>query len=284
MRVINVRPHVHNAEKKGNGQTPPQEIANHKNKHARDYILDLTEQQNKNNTIANQHEEAAILDLSQDARENLWGNITVESMRAGKDEPENKGEGPVDETRKLTRKLVAAKSQLEVQDVLAEVHKNMMSLQMAAAQGDKKAAAIVRKLNKLISRGHRKMRDLSKEQQMMQRRQRAEKKEQEQIAKKIREDLKRIQRERKQREQKYLNEKDDNNEETAPIISGTSHAATEAKIMALAQAKAAMTSGPGTSTNSTANISGDPGTGAAIAGSTGGGEAAIAGGDAAEAI
>jgi len=149
-----------------------------------------------------------------------------------------------------------------------------MNLHMAAAQGDKKAAAIIRRLNRLISRGNRKVRDINKEQMMLIRQQQAEAKEQAQIAKKLRDELKRTQIERTNRERRYLRDRLEDDEENAPVISGAPQAATEAKIMALAQAMAAMSSSVSGGSDMSFNDSG-----AALSGGDMGFDAAIAGAD-----
>jgi len=218
-----------------------------------------------------------FLDLSEEAQEHLWGNkiADIQSERA---EQDGEGDGPADETRRLTRLLVTATTQLEVQDVLSQAHNNKVELLMAAAQGDDKAKAILRKLDKLIRRGYRKMRDLGQEMQMLQKQQRAERRNQEQMARKIRDELKRAQLERKQRERKYLRDRDDDDEEDGAHIPGPSHAATEAKIMALAQAMASLSSDTGVSADASFSDSSAAffgGGGGDIIG--GGGEAAVGG-------
>ena len=154
-------------------------------------------------------------------------------MRAKADEQGNSG-NPKDETQRLTRALVAAKSTIEVQNVLSEAYKCLFPLQMAAAKGDEKAAAIVRKLNKLISRTNRKIRDLNKEESLRMRKERAEKREQKNLEEQARLELKRAEQERKQREKKYLHEAD-TAKNKFPGIPSPSLATTEAKIRALAQ-------------------------------------------------
>jgi hypothetical protein len=213
------------------------------------------------------------LDLSQEAQELFWSN---ETSNIYMERPEGDGEGGriEDESRKLTRRLVAAKTTLEVQDVLSAAHKNKMDLQMAAAQGDKRAAAIIRRLNRLISRGNRKVRDLNKEQMMLIKQQQAEVKAKEQIAKKLRDELKRAQIERTNRERRYLRDRLEDDEENAPMISGASQAATEAKIMALAQAMASLSSVISGGDDMSFGDSG-----AELSGSDGGYDAAIAGAD-----
>ena len=163
---------------------------------------------------------------------NAFGAIKAENMRK-KAEEQNDG-NPRDETQRLTRALVAAKTRMEVQNVLSEVFKCLLPWQMAAAKGDEKAAAVVRKLNKLISRSNRKMRDLNKEDSLRMQKERAEKKEQKHLEEKVRIELKRAEQERKQREKKYLHEPN-NYTNKSPGIPSPSLAATEAKIRALAQ-------------------------------------------------
>jgi len=168
-----------------------------------------------------------------DELKKAFGAIKAENMRAMADEQRNKT-NPKDETQRLTRALVAAKTTMEVQNVLSEVYKSLFPLQMAAASGDEKASAIVRKLNKLISRSNRKIRDLNKEEGLRIRKERAKKNEQKDLEEKARIELKRVERERKQREKKYLHEPNYSGNKS-PGIPSPSLAATEAKIRALAQ-------------------------------------------------
>jgi len=175
----------------------------------------------------------ALPQSTDDELKKAFGAIKAENMRAKADEEGNNG-NPKDETQRLTRALVAAKTTMEVQNVLSEVYKCLFPMQMAAAKGDGKAAAIVRKLNKLISRSNRKIRDLNKEESLRMRKERAEKREQKNLEEQARLELKRAEQERKQREKKYLHEADTNNKKS-PGIPSPSLAATEAKIRALAQ-------------------------------------------------
>jgi hypothetical protein len=153
------------------------------------------------------------------------------------------GEGeevrPEDETRKLTRMLVNAGTPDEVQSVLADTYDHMREWQALAANGDKEAIKVVRKLGRLISRGNRKISDLNKEIVMHQRQQRAEKAENNQQAKRLELELKEAQRERKVRERRYLQERDNDNEDEESE-SGPAIAETEAKIRQLAGAMAAL--------------------------------------------
>ena len=205
------------------------------------YILDLSILKKNDEQNTNKRDKsAAILDLSQNTRERLAGIMAPAVQGAEQTEAEDGGR-PSDETGRLTRMLVAAKSTLEVQSVLADAFNHMREWQKLAAEGDKKALAVVRRLNKLVSRGNRKVRDLNREQLLLQRQKKAEEAEQKQIEQRLRDELDRAKRLRKMRERRYLQERTDDNEDE-PTESGPSMAATEAKIQALAAAKAALSS------------------------------------------
>ena len=200
-------------------------------------LTGLNKQDEKN---ANQpYETAAILELSEETKEKLANKNLRENERA-EETGESEVPRPDDNTRKLTRMLVAAKSPDEVQYVLADVYNHMREWQKLAAEGDKKAMAVVRKLNKLISRGNRKISDLNKEIIMHQRQQKAENDEKSQLSKRLENELKEAQRERKARERKYLQEKDKDDDEEEASESGPTMAETEAKIRQLAAAMAAI--------------------------------------------
>jgi hypothetical protein len=183
-------------------------------------------------------EPASILDLSLAAQERLFEKKDLESRGAeaagAQGDPK-----PPDETRRLTRRLVAAKSTEEVQSVLADTFHSMRQWMKLAAEGDKEAMAVVRRLNRLVSRGSRKIRDLNKEMVMRQRKEKAEKAEKEQLAIRLREELKEAERVRKQRERRYLQERDDHTDDESDEF-GPSMVATEAKIRALAAAMVAL--------------------------------------------
>ena len=211
--------------------------------------------------------EVNIPDLEMEYLERSFSAIKDNNLRAQAEEQGNSG-GPKDETQRLTRALVAAKTRMEVQNVLSEVYKNLFPWQMAAAKGDEKAAAVVRKLNKLISRSNRKIRDLNKEDSIRLRKERAEKKEQKHLEEKARLELKRAEQERKQREKKYLHEPETGNHKS-PGIPGPSLAVTEAKIRALAQQMAqisSMTGNPGAPGLDGSAVAADGGGAAADAG------------------
>jgi hypothetical protein len=118
----------------------------------------------------------------------------------------------------------------------------MREWQKLAAEGDEKAIAVVRKLNRLVSRGNRKIRDLNKEMVLRQRQEKAEEAEREQLAIRLRDELEQAERVRKQRERRYLQDSDEN-EDDEPAETGPSAVATEAKIRALAAAMTALKSG-----------------------------------------
>jgi ribosomal protein L14 len=149
-----------------------------------------------------------------------------------------------DNSGALTRRLVTALSQEEVLSVISEAFKNLGAVRMAAATGEgkeaKKAFAIIKRLNKLIARAQRKMKDLGEEAAMLLKHQRAEKKKQELLAKQIRAELERHIRERKNREKTYLRDTAPLREEDymTPGLEPMSRAELEAKVMALAQSMA----------------------------------------------
>jgi len=204
------------------------------------YILDLSVISSKNGANTQQTDKtAAILDLSEEVREKLGNKQLRENERAEATEDEGEGDRPSDETRKLTRLLVAAKTPDEVQSVLMDTYNHMREWQKLASTGDKEAIKVVRKLNRLVSRGNRKISDLHKEMVMHQRQQRAEKAERNQEARRLENELKEAQRERKARERRYLQERDDDDDEESSEF-GPTMAETEAKIRQLAGEMAAL--------------------------------------------
>jgi len=236
--------HIRHSEKRQNFSKVSEESTVQSEKHESFYTLDLSGINGKEGHGAYAHDDsAAFLDLSEEIKEKLAGGMSVEESDTEAVEGNSESE-LTDETRRLTRKLVAARSTIQVQDVLREAYMSMKDWLMAAASGDKKAMAVIRKLQKLVRRGNRKVSDLNKEQVLRDRRDKAEKKEQEQIAQKLRDELKRAIQTRKLRERRYLQDKDDDNEDEQDPF-GPSMAATEAKIQALAQAMAALSTSPG---------------------------------------
>jgi len=193
------------------------------------------------------------------------------------DEAEEAGSGKADledASRRLTKWLVASKTQFEVQLILGEAHQHIGKLRMVALSGDeeaiKAANAIIRKLEKLVRRGNRKLTDLGNEDVLRRKQAKAEKDEQIQRAKQIEAELRRKLAERKKREEEYLNDKDDDDEDSPFDMLVNSiksnpfaklDAASEAKIKAQAQAQAAMevSSGASSGAGNVASTSGMPG-------------------------
>lgn len=209
------------------------------------------------------------------------------------DEAEAAGNGASDledASRRLTKWLVASKTQFEVQLVLGEAHQHIGKLRMVALSGDeeaiKAANAIIRKLEKLVRRGNRKLTDLGKEDVLRRAQEKAEKDEQIQRAKQIEAELKRKLAERKKREEDYLREKDDDDSDSPfdmiinskPSNPNTKlDAAEEAKIKAQAQALASMEVSTGSPSGTGAvDGAGTGSTSGMSAGSAGGDGAAIA--------
>jgi len=174
-----------------------------------------------------------LLEAEENARNVLVEGIMPESAR--EIDEDNKGSGVQDPTRKLTRMLVAAKSINQVYNVLSEAFKHMGEIIQAAAYGDEKARNILRRLNKLIRRATRKVRDLNNEDQLRRKETRAREKEIEELARQIEMELKRKLLERKQREKKYLRD-NDHDDDDCQEIPGTlsSGMPSDAQIKAMA--------------------------------------------------
>ncbi|MCL2819290.1 MAG: hypothetical protein FWD38_00440 [Oscillospiraceae bacterium] len=221
-------------------KNPVEKTSPYTNKTDTSDILDLSGMKNKGGAKTYQDDEsAAILELTEEAREKLSTKSIRENERAEEVEGEGEDIRPSDETRKLTRMLVNAKTPDEVQGVLADTYNHMREWQKLAANGDKEAIKVVRKLNRLVSRGNRKITDLNKEIVMHQRQQRAEKAEKNQQAKRLEQELKEAQRERKARERRYLRDRDNDNEDEESEF-GPTMAETEAIIRQLAGQMAAL--------------------------------------------
>ena len=178
-------------------------------------------------------EPPVLLELSFDAlnKDTLSKTFSADTSKAG---AAGKGNGLIDNSGKLTKLLVSAKSKGEVQNILSRAYENLGEAIKAAASGDSDAMEVVRRLNKLIRRANRKFRDLTKESEVRDKQKRAEKKELEMLAQQLKDELKRKIAERKQRERRYLRDADpkDGNKRPPPI--GVSAAAVEAKMLELA--------------------------------------------------
>ena len=174
-------------------------------------------------------EPAEILELSLEAlRKDAKDDAVADNFSVA--ERNNKKSDIEDASGRLTRMLVSAKSSIEVQNVLSQAYKNLGDALTAAASGDDKAMEVVRRLNRLIRRANRKIRDLSKEDETRIKQKRAEKKKLEQLSKQLKDELKRKIAERKQRERKYLTEpRPQNSKPKAPAFD-YSVAALEAKM------------------------------------------------------
>jgi len=210
------------------------------------YILDVSGLNNKQEQKANVTDEAAtILELTKEAQKKFENKALKESERTEAADEEGETPRPDDNTRSLTRALVAAKTRDQVQSVLTDVYDHMREWQGLAATGDKEAIKVVRKLQKLIARGGRKIKDLNEEIVMHQRQQKAEEMQKKQEAKRLELELKEALRERKARERRYLQERDDNNNDDDDEQFGPTIAETEAKIRQLSAQIAALKSGAG---------------------------------------
>ena len=214
-------------------------------------------------------ESSVILELSIDA---LRKDADSKAFGTGfnRTEPkENKSSGIDDPSGRLTRMLVSAKSSEEIYTILSQAYKSLGEALTASASGDEKAMEVVRRLNKLIRRATRKLRDFSKENDMRLEQKRAEKKRLELLAKQLEEELKRKIAERKKREKKYLIDADkpiNNNQKPIPGVSGI---ALEARLrmmemaQKMAQASAAPPAAPAFSNEAGVSISGSGGESAA---------------------
>lgn len=166
---------------------------------------------------------------------------------------------PKDTSAQLTQRLVSALSQFEVRQVISQASRALTQVRIAAAMSTGKdaeqAMAIVRRLERLLSRADRKIEDLNIEDDLKLKRASAQHKKQEQRAREIKEELVKRQRQRQNRENGWLREamldKPGSNQEKPESMS-------EAEIAALAEAMAA----------------------AEVAATGGGGEAAVAEGGA----
>ena len=237
--------YVRHTGKQQNDQTvkkdPPDKSKPAENSSDLLYVLDLSGINSKNEQNTYQADKSAVwLDLTKEAKEKLENKKLSENERVEAEEAEGEEPRPSDDTRKLTRMLVAAKTQDEVQSVLMDTYNHMRDWQKLASTGDKEAIKVVRKLNRLISRGNRKISDLHKEMITHQRQQRAEKAENKREAQRLENELKEAQRERKARERRYLQERDDSDDDEESSEFGPTVAETEAKMRQLAAAMAAL--------------------------------------------
>jgi len=237
------------------------------------YILDISGINSQEEQKSKQaDEDATILELSKESQKKLKEKALNENERAEAAETDEDGDAarPEDKTRSLTRALVLAKTRDQVQSVLADAYDHMREWQGLAATGDKEAIKVVRKIGRLIARGNRKITDLNKEIVLHQKQQKAEANEKKQEAKRLELELKEALRERKARERRYLQERDDSNNDEEESQIGPTMAETEAKIRQLSAQMAALKTSTGN-----AGASGVSG----ASGGTGSGDAVMTSGD-----
>lgn len=197
---------------------------------------------------------------------------------------------PKDSSSQLTKRLVNASGQVEVRQVVAKASSEMVNLKMIAAVGNKEDAAVaraaIRRLERLIGRAQRKIRDLDDEDILRVRKAKAEKQRESKKAEEIKKELRERMAKRQMRERGYLLDKRadgrpcrSQSDPTNPSIQ--LDAATEAVIAAQAEAIA---SAEMTAESGGGDIGMEAGgevasTGGADSGGTeGGGEAASSGG------
>lgn len=179
------------------------------------------------------------------------GSFGLFATETSRPEDQESSSAPLqDNSAALTRRLAAANRLLPIQMVIADANKDMNELRLVVAMGSRedaaKASAIIRRLERVVRRSSRKIRDLNAEDNMRRRRDRAERQEQIERAREIERELQRRIRRRRHREREWVRdaERDAANcragEEKNPfIISGSLDAATKAKIAAKAAALAA---------------------------------------------
>ena len=179
--------------------------------------------------------------------ENPFGNLNAASMR-----PENAEQqsAPLqDNSPELTRRLRSATHMLPIQSVIKDAFKDMAELRLVVATGSDddadRARAIIRRLERVVSRSSRKIRDLESEARMTRDKERALADEKVQRAREIERELTQRIRRRQQREREWVRsaERDAANctagQDDPIMISGSLSAAQKAQIAAQAAAMAA---------------------------------------------
>lgn len=115
---------------------------------------------------------------------------------------------PSDSSSQLTKRLVNAVGDFEVRMVMSQASSSMINLRIIAALGEpedkEKAKAILAKLEKLIGRAQKKLRDLSNESALQRQKVKSEQKKQTRRTEEIKEELRSRQRVRMARENGYL--------------------------------------------------------------------------------
>lgn len=107
-------------------------------------------------------------------------------------------------------KVAAAKSKMQVQFAMADIHRCMVELRMAALSSDEKesmkAKKAIRSLNKLLGRGNRKIKQLNQEDVTQARQKRAEREMKEKKAKLARMELKKMRSDRNRKDKNLQQE------------------------------------------------------------------------------
>ena len=185
---------------------------------------------------AAEREPAAILDLSRNAFDLDERNCILKALEKMRPQNNDNANSNVeDPTRGLTRRLVAARTTIQVQNVLRDAFKAMGDLITASAAGCDEAEKILRRLQRLIRRASRKVRDLNNEAELRRKEDQARKREMENLARKFEEELRRRVAERRRREESYLRDNDSNDNTVLPIPGFLSGVPSEAQIKAMAQ-------------------------------------------------
>lgn len=200
---------------------------------------------------------------------------------------------PSDSSSALTRRLVNAQNDFEVRMVMSSASSSMIGLRIIASVGEaadkQKAKAILAKLEKLMSRAMVKLKDLDDEAALQQQKVKHAQKKQTRRAEEIKEELRSRQRQRMNKETRYLLEQSfqaisGNSGENTVGMKNTNDRmdpATEAEIAMLAEAMAAAEAASGSVGGGGADIAAGGGEGVAVSGEAaagGGGEVAVEGG------
>ena len=196
-----------------------------------DYVVSDGQESSSPDAMENE-EPATILDLSFAALNKTEKDKPFELSSPSIKPNDNKSD-IVDLSGKLTRLLVSSKSKEEVMSVLTQAYKNLGDVLQAAASGDETAMKVMRRLHKLIRRANRKIRDLTKEDDIRTRQKRAEKEQIEQLAKQLEDELKLKIAQRRQRERRYLNDVNQKDDKKRDKADAMSISALEARIKSL---------------------------------------------------
>lgn len=145
----------------------------------------------------------------EETRLQKWKEM-LEKLEQAKNQLKVKATPPKDNSAQLTQRLVAATMQTEVRGVISDATRSLTSLRSAAVNCEKKdrakIEALIRKMNKLINRASRKIRNLDDEQALSSRQKKAQQAKQDKRAAEMRDELRKRKMERMMREQRYLRE------------------------------------------------------------------------------